>query len=69
MENYQYIRVYARLFRQGSEFRRLCVMLEPQMIVTEVKKKIDEEFIELFPGESHFQVGRIEDENSFVLSN
>lgn len=44
-------------------------MLNKSMSVTQIKRKIEEEFMELFSGEMPFLVGRVEDESGFVLSN
>ena len=57
------------MYKDGNEFRRLCLMLNKSMSVTQIKRKIEEEFMELFSGEMPFLVGRVEDESGFVLSN
>ena len=53
MESLQNIRIYAKLFREQTEFCRLCVMLNPQMNVIQIKNKIEEEYSELFPAAAH----------------
>ena len=37
--------------------------------ISELKRKIEKEFIDLFPGEQHFIVAKLQDEYGYSLSN
>lgn len=65
-------KVYVTLrkpFQQDSDFKKLVLMISSSQMVYELKRKIEREYSELFPGEPPFVVSKIEDASGYALSN
>lgn len=64
------IRIYVALFNpEVKEQRKLIVMVEGSTRISMLKRKIEQEFTELFPREKPFIVSKIEDQYGYSLSN
>ena len=64
------IRIYVSLFNpEVKEQRKLIVMVEGTTRISMLKRKIEQEFTELFPREKPFIVSKIEDQYGYSLSN
>lgn len=66
------IRLYVTLLRSHDsdiEYKKLILMVERTCKVSLLKRKIEQEFAELFPGERPFVCGKVEDQYGYSLSN
>ncbi len=61
---------------EDVEFQKLITMIrgrpclkQADAKVSELKRKIEREFADLFPGEQHFIVAKLQDEYGYSLSN
>ena len=51
------------------DYKKLILMTSPHIRIAELKRKIEKEFVDLFPAETPFVVAKIEDEYGYSLSN
>ena len=66
------IRVYVTLkkaYEGDEDYKKLSIMTNSNMYISELKRKIEKEFVDLFPSEPPFIVAKLEDEKGFSLSN
>mmetsp|Transcript_20330 Transcript_20330/g.37956 ORF Transcript_20330/g.37956 Transcript_20330/m.37956 type:complete len:663 (+) Transcript_20330:3853-5841(+) len=66
------IRLFVTLLRSHDsdiEYKKLMLMVERTCKISMLKRKIEQEFAELFPGERPFVCGKLEDQYGYSLSN
>ena len=66
------IRLYVTLLKHQDsqiEYKKLIVMVDPSLRVSMLKRKIEQEFTELFPAEKPFICSKLEDQYGYSLSN
>ena len=70
--NTHFIKVYVTLkkeYEQDIDYKRITVMIDPTQRISELKRKIEREFVDLFPNEPPYIVAKLEDEYGYSLSN
>jgi hypothetical protein len=66
------IRIYVTLkkaYEGDEDYKKLSIMTHNNMYIAELKRKVEKEFVDLFPSEPPYIVAKIEDEKGFSLSN
>lgn len=66
------IRIYVTLkksYEGDEDYKKLSIMSHNSMYISELKRKIEKEFVDLFPSEPPYIVAKIEDQHGFSLSN
>ena len=66
------IRIYVTLKKEyegSDDYKKLSIMTNNSMYIAELKRKIEKEFVDLFPSEPPYIVAKLEDEKGFSLSN
>ena len=66
------IRIYVTLKKEYEgldDYKKLSIMSNNSMLISELKRKIEKEFVDLFPSEPPYIVAKLEDEKGFSLSN
>lgn len=66
------LRVYVTLrknYESDVDYKRLILMIDPGSKISDLKRKIEKEFSDLFPNEPPFIVAKLEDEYGYSLSN
>ena len=65
-------RIYVTLrqsYESSVDYKKLILMTSPHIRIAELKRKIEKEFVDLFPAETPFVVAKLEDEYGYSLSN
>ena len=66
------LRLYITLRKvpdSSDEYKKLVLMIDNTAQVSDLKRRIEREFAELFPVEPPYVVAKIEDKAGFALSN
>lgn len=66
------IRLYVTLLKHSDsqiEYKKLILMVESTVRISMLKRKVEQEFTELFPVERPFICGKIDDQYGYSLSN
>mmetsp|Transcript_45194 Transcript_45194/g.32995 ORF Transcript_45194/g.32995 Transcript_45194/m.32995 type:complete len:122 (+) Transcript_45194:77-442(+) len=56
-------------YESDIDYKRLTLMIDSNARISDLKRKVEKEFVDLFPNEPPFIVAKLEDEYGYSLSN